>query len=503
MPEEIKRLNYYDQQFLREPDFTDEQKYHNNMRRRLNRSLHTTGVVEGLVVTKKNDQEITVSTGMALDGAGREIVLADPRDVLVDVSVAGNKFVIIKYTEEQTDPPPPEYMISEADRTRWTESSMIEVLDAAPADPGEQIILAELTIDNNMIEEISTGTPPNHRRVTGERSVLEYVDRATAKVNERIYQDRRQFVPLLAFSLKGVKYRNGRNATVNVGDVPMEITFDGSHVWVANSGSNTISKIDIMTNSEVVTVHVNNDPRGIAFDGLHIWVANSGSNEVSKINITTNTVVATVPVNVDPRGIAFDGSHIWVANRGSNTVSKIDVMTNDVVATVSLGPFPSIPPDPPGLVTAEPAGVAFDGSHIWVTNSNADTVSKIDIITNTEVDTVFVRGLDRRWPERVAFDGSHIWVVNSGHTTISKIDIMTNTVEGTFGVGASPQGIAFDGSHIWISNSNIDKVSKIDIVTNSVVANVDVSDHPIGIVFDGSHIWVANSDSNNLNKILI
>jgi hypothetical protein len=169
MPEEIKRLNYYDQQFLREPDFTDEQEYHKNMRRRLNRSLHTTGVVKGLVVTKKNDQEITISApGMALDGAGREIVLPTSQDILVDVTAAGTKFVTIQYTEEQTEPPPPEYMISEADRTRWTESSLIEVLDAAPADPGEQLILGIVNITSGVIQEpIEEGIPPNHRRMSG------------------------------------------------------------------------------------------------------------------------------------------------------------------------------------------------------------------------------------------------------------------------------------------------------------------------------------------------
>ena len=43
----IKRLRYFDNQFLVEADFTDEQKYHLEMRRRLNRALHSFGIAAG------------------------------------------------------------------------------------------------------------------------------------------------------------------------------------------------------------------------------------------------------------------------------------------------------------------------------------------------------------------------------------------------------------------------------------------------------------------------
>ena len=44
---------------------------------------------------------------------------------------------------------------------------------------------------------------------------------------------------------------------------------------------------------------------------------------VSKIDVSTNTVTATVAVGDRPTGVAFDGSNIWVANSGDDTVSKI------------------------------------------------------------------------------------------------------------------------------------------------------------------------------------
>ena len=77
--------------------------------------------------------------------------------------------------------------------------------------------------------------------------------------------------------------------------------------------------------------------------------------------------VATIPVGTNPQDIAFDGTHIWVSNYGGNSVSKIDILTNEVVATVPVG--------------INPRGVAFDGIHVWVANSGRDnSVSKILIL---------------------------------------------------------------------------------------------------------------------------
>ena len=74
----IKRLHYYNHQFLDEKDFRDEQLYHIEMRRRLNRSLHFWGVVDGLQVARSGNREITVEPGFALDNDGRELVVLNP-----------------------------------------------------------------------------------------------------------------------------------------------------------------------------------------------------------------------------------------------------------------------------------------------------------------------------------------------------------------------------------------------------------------------------------------
>jgi DNA-binding beta-propeller fold protein YncE len=62
----------------------------------------------------------------------------------------------------------------------------------------------------------------------------------------------------------------------------------------------------------------------VAFDGANIWVANSSSNTVTKLRASDGACVGTCTfaVGASPFGVAFDGANIWVANYGSNTVSK-------------------------------------------------------------------------------------------------------------------------------------------------------------------------------------
>jgi YVTN family beta-propeller protein len=62
-----------------------------------------------------------------------------------------------------------------------------------------------------------------------------------------------------------------------------------------------------------------------------VFVANSGSNTVSVINPSTHSVTATVGVGSNPGGVAVShaGTAVYVTNDLSNTVSVINPATKD------------------------------------------------------------------------------------------------------------------------------------------------------------------------------
>lgn len=74
----FERNRYFYGKLLSVEDFETEQKYFNDKRRTINRFLFGSGVVCGLGVVEVDDESISVERGLALDFAGREIMLDEP-----------------------------------------------------------------------------------------------------------------------------------------------------------------------------------------------------------------------------------------------------------------------------------------------------------------------------------------------------------------------------------------------------------------------------------------
>lgn len=74
----FERNRYFYGKLLSVDDFETEQKYVNDKRRTINRFLFGTGVVCGLHAVEVDDESISVEPGLALDFAGREIVVDEP-----------------------------------------------------------------------------------------------------------------------------------------------------------------------------------------------------------------------------------------------------------------------------------------------------------------------------------------------------------------------------------------------------------------------------------------
>ena len=140
----IKRLRYFDHQFLIDADFTDEQTYHMDMRRRLNRTLNTFGIGEGLEVVKKTDKIVTVRAGVAIDNLGREIILETEQDVNLNaISTAVTAFITIAYGEQPTDSSGTSS--TDGDR-RFTEAPILQAVTAPPPTNGSVVRLASINL---------------------------------------------------------------------------------------------------------------------------------------------------------------------------------------------------------------------------------------------------------------------------------------------------------------------------------------------------------------------
>lgn len=145
--EEIKRLNYYQRQYLGAADFKAEQAYHRNMRRKHNLAHHTWGIVVGLELVERAEEgtggvSVFVQPGVAVDGYGREIIVAqphklDPKD-FSRFDTLNKREIWIAYTEERFQRPASGYESCGDDEqlARVRETYEIVVQPEPPPDDG-------------------------------------------------------------------------------------------------------------------------------------------------------------------------------------------------------------------------------------------------------------------------------------------------------------------------------------------------------------------------------
>ncbi len=141
----IDRVRYYDGEFLRAFDFGDEQTYHMEMRRMLNRYLHLYGIVRGLQLYQDPTapvNQVSILTGLAIDAFGREIYVFAPytfgdADIRAnDIRLGGNYDVWLRYNKTASTPPSAGYaQCNQTNQyTRWLESYRVVLLQS-PSHP--------------------------------------------------------------------------------------------------------------------------------------------------------------------------------------------------------------------------------------------------------------------------------------------------------------------------------------------------------------------------------
>jgi YVTN family beta-propeller protein len=306
------------------------------------------------------------------------------------------------------------------------------------------------------------------------------------------------------------------DATITVGTTPYDVAINpsGTFAYVSNYGSDTVSKIDLATNTVAATIIVGDGPWGLAINplGTFAYVSNDQNGTVSKIDLATNTVVTTITVEQWPWyvGINPAGTFAYVTNRSNNIVSKIDLATNAVTSFTI--PNPSCVLNQ-GFPCDSNFGVAFnsDATFAYVSRPDKGTVAKINLNDNSVVNTITVGSS----PRGLAINpsGTFAYVSNYASNNVSKIDLATNTVVATIPVGSFPYGVAINpsGTFAYVSNrgsTGPGSVSKIDLATNTVAATIPVGSLPYGVAINpsGTFVLVVNRGSTgpgSVSKIAI
>lgn len=237
-------------------------------------------------------------------------------------------------------------------------------------------------------------------------------------------------------------------------------------VFMSDSDGQTVVVIDPATNQIVSTIQVGRDPLGLAFspDGSTLYVGNSGSGTVSVVDVATLAVTGSLslPGGGSPAGAAVtpDGATLYVVNGAdSGEVVAFDLAGGADPLAVRVGRQPK-------RIRLTP-----DGSLAFIANFGANNVSVLDTRTNTLVAAL---NADRPADMAVSADGNRLYVVHSGTLGgVSEFSVATLERTRSWEVGDTPLAaqVMPGGSTLLVTNSNSPFVSLIDLVHGGEVVN--------------------------------
>lgn len=126
----VKRVRFFDGQYLQDQDFVDEQHYQIDRQRRHNRTLHVAGIAEGLGVTSVvGAAQVVVAAGTAVDADGRLLVVTDEPAAARTINLANylgrtvNLYLLFQEVESNPQ------ASGSADYGRWLEQPQFVVVD--------------------------------------------------------------------------------------------------------------------------------------------------------------------------------------------------------------------------------------------------------------------------------------------------------------------------------------------------------------------------------------
>jgi len=313
---------------------------------------------------------------------------------------------------------------------------------------------------------------------------------------------------------------------------PNSITNDGQYLYVSDSTTGSILKIDIdstlvstftgnntQTAQSVPDVNFSqhaasyNAPNDVVFDGTYYYVADTSNHCIRKIDIANNVVTTPYGVGLTsgyvngtgaesrfntPNGLFLNDSDLYVADSGNNCIRKIDLVTG-VVSTFA-GTAVS------GLYNAQTASATFNAPQCVVKTEDgtffiADTANNVirKISSAGDVTTIAGSGGIGRndtktglaaqfcYPTGLAYNEitKELYVADSGNNVIRIVktntaDFEVSTLTGTGSVGSTdstfqsstfytPNKLAFDASsRLFVSDSFSNKIRIIDFNTGLV-----------------------------------
>ena len=213
--------------------------------------------------------------------------------------------------------------------------------------------------------------------------------------------------------------------------------------------------------------------------------------------------------NAIGKDIAWDGQHLWTLSMRTRTMPG-----------QSFGVMHELDPGDGSLLSLVETmytnyrGLTWDNTSLWTTsfdrwNLGGPADVALDWMERYSPDGTIISSFElSRSPDAepagAAFDGTYLWLSDSKHGQVSQVDPTDGTLISSFSYpGTEPRGLTWDGSSLWSVDGTDQVVYQMDTLGNVLATwSLPLAD-PYGITFDGEFFWILDNDSSGIYQLAI
>ena len=569
----FERNNFYFGKLMTARDFTDEQGYFNGKRWMLNRFGLGWGVLCGLKVHphREHKNKVIVEPGFAIDPFGHEIMVC--REETVDLTSAHDDcppdkaadsmadketknshlyYVYIKYEECGVNPSPIpldscDGYKEECAYNRIREGYRLLVSRKKPhlhhdhhsdcfwrlQDPSqhdsdcperpecEPVPLASVcynqTTDTTMMD-IDMGMH-NRKLAFSNEMLFEML----WCMQQEVWQgraskyDRRQHVPLLASTIKGLEFHNGKTTRLDQKDgftakYPFRLTSDGDYIWVTDRDDKDVWRISRNKNKlQKPNLRLDDNAWGIAYDGKYMWITHHeafqdhGDKQHGKLTRVNARTLKRHTFSRLPKCDELPDCYRFPEHEGAPGTRRIRPYPGEVVLhDGDIYVAHDLPKRTKEYEVKEDleqrkpqAGGAEMGYELSLT--------RIDPVRGCIEEVIDIPEWDHResWSRirAMASDGDALWITyqasskerRGGRAVVRKItkEHGKSVVSEAYKLnGEVPEHMVFDGTRLWVSHN--DGVSIVNVETGEEEETINSRARHTALAYGGAELlWAA------------
>lgn len=200
-------------------------------------------------------------------------------------------------------------------------------------------------------------------------------------------------------------------------------------------------------------------PTGLAFDGRFLWLADSYTDMIYKIDSKSGEVVKSFSSpGYHPEGLAWDGTFLWHVDEGEKSMYLLDPETGDALLTLESN-------------SSNPRDLAWDGEYVWIADHKKDLIIKV-----SPVDGMMVQNFPSpaREPAGLAFDGKYLWVTDRGEDRIYLVNPEDGVCLSSFrAYGPFAYGLAWGNKSLWNVDYENDEIYQIKVFCRDILLRWD------------------------------